>query len=131
MHACEFCLSDFEARPQVKSPRACPKPDCQRKRQRANERAWHERNPVYSDVKYHQAKREERVNRILAVVAALKRCLEVGGSLLGLSFKPAEFAPALERWFLRLGVRQINKFWPDKIINDLEQVRAGAQPASY
>ncbi len=52
MHCCEFCGSEFLARPQVKCPRACN--NCQVKRQRANERAWHARHLHFDDQYHHR-----------------------------------------------------------------------------
>jgi hypothetical protein len=125
MHACEFCLTNFECRPQVKSPRACLKPECQRLRQRANEREWRDSNPKYLDKKYHQCQREGREKRIVAITEALKRCLSVGRDLLGLKFKADEIATFLKRWLLDLGMRQINKFWSGEIQRESTNLEGG------
>ena len=59
--------------------------------------------------------RESRGKRIREIAAVLKKCLSVGRDLLGMKFKAEEIASFLERRLLRLGVRQINKFWTDEI----------------
>ena len=125
MHACEFCLSKFDCRPQVKNPRACLKPDCQRLRQRANEREWHERNPKYLDNEYHRSQREVRLKRILAITTLLKKCMSIGRDLLGIRFNADEIAAFLERWLLDLGLRQINKFWTEEIVNESTNLDRG------
>ena len=119
MRCCEFCHDEFESRPQVKKPRACGKPECQRLRQRANERTWHERNPMYSDAKYHEDQRRLRKSRIQRLAVTLQRCLQVGRDLLGLTLAADKFAEILEVFLLRLGVRQINKFWPEENVPEL------------
>lgn len=112
MHCCEFCVSEYEARPQVKNPRACQKPECQRERQRVNEREWHERHPgLYSNAVYHAAKRQQRIRQIQSIAAAFQKCFQVGVSVCGVKIAMAEFCEIFERFFLRLGLRQINKFW--------------------
>ena len=128
MHTCEFCLSKFDCRPQVKNPRACLKPECQRQRQRANEREWKERNPKYLNAKYHQAKREVREKRIQQVAAVLKKCLSIGRDLLGRTFELERIAAFLERWLLDLGMRQINQFWTDEIQNESANLAGGLLP---
>ena len=40
MSTCKFCNTSFSARPQVKNPQACSKKECQKLRQRKNEKDW-------------------------------------------------------------------------------------------
>ncbi len=113
MHCCEFCGSEFLARPQVKCPRACN--NCQGKRQRANERAWHARH-LHFDDHYHRIRRDQRRKRIYEIVVIMMECFRVGQNLVGTSIRLDLFSEKLQSLFLALGVRQINKFW--KAIND-------------
>ncbi len=112
MYRCEFCHCQFASRPQVKRPRACPEPECQRRRQRTNEREWRERHVGYADAKYHSVRREQRHRRIGAILEVLMKCISVGKDLLGMKIITEEFKEFLARFLLQLGVRQINKFWP-------------------
>ncbi len=107
MHCCEFCFTHFLSRPQVKIPRACS--NCQKLRQRANEREWHEKHTHFDDG-YHGIRRKQREQKILKIVSILIECLRVGQSLSGLKFDIEKFSQILERRLLELGVRQINKF---------------------
>lgn len=111
MHCCEFCLTDYKTRPQVKNPRACEKPVCQGLRQRANEREWHNRNQGLYDSKYHAIMRERRLDLILLIAGLFRKCMQIGASLSGMDLKAPEFGVVLEKFLLGLGVRQINKFW--------------------
>lgn len=107
MHRCEFCRTEFIARPQVKNPRACEK--CQTLRQRANEKAWHARHTHFKD-HYHRIRRAQRLQRIRALVYVVIECLRVGQRLLGLAIKLEIFSDIFEQSLVELGVRQINKF---------------------
>jgi hypothetical protein len=123
MCRCEFCHCEFEGRPQVKHPRACPKPECQRLRQRTNEREWRERHEGYADARYHSIRRDQRKQRIEAIVEILTKCLSVGKDLLGMKIATEEFKHFLAQFLLRLGVRQINKFWPSENIDESNILR--------
>ena len=107
MHCCEFCSTHFLSRPQVKNPRACS--NCQKLRQRANEREWHEKHTHFDDA-YHGIRRKQREQKIFKLVSILIACLRVGQSLSGIKFDSEKFTKILEVSFLELGVRQINKF---------------------
>jgi hypothetical protein len=119
MHCCKFCLSEFDARPQVKNPRACLKPECQLKRQRANEREWRERHPALRGTRYHAIRRAQRTIRIQAAATTIKRCLQVGVDLMGVRISVGEFSQILENFLLDLGVRQINKFWDFENVDEI------------
>ena len=111
MHCCEFCLADYEVRPQVKKPRACQLPECQAKRQRANEYEWRGRHLGLYDSKYHEVMRERRARRIRSIATSFQKCIQIGVTLAGVDLKLAEFGLVFEKFLLGLGVRQINKFW--------------------
>lgn len=64
VHQCEFCGDKFQARPQVKNPRACSKIICQKKRQKSNELEWKQRNPSEFDSLYHRVCKDARVKQI-------------------------------------------------------------------
>ena len=108
VHCCEFCGNQFFARPQVKCPRACNK--CQSLRQRANEKAWHERHTHFDD-RYHSTRREQRIKRIKQFVLIIVECLRVGQRLMGVSIQLEVFSVNLASLLSELGVRRINKFW--------------------
>jgi hypothetical protein len=128
MGCCEFCHEEYKHRPQVKNPRACAKPECQKLRQQANEREWRDRNPGFWDAEYHEAQRDVRRKRIQAIAEILKRCLQVGRDLLGLQFGAADLGDFLERSLLELGVRQINKFWNAGIVKESRGLDAVLAP---
>lgn len=111
MKCCEFCLSEFHPRPQVKNPRACQRLECQKLRQIQNEKEWRSRNPDYPGEKYYEINRSQRRRHIRCVVQSMLRCFEVGGKLFGLQIIMEEFSQVLEGFLLGLGVRRINKFW--------------------
>lgn len=116
MFTCEFCNSEFSPRPQVKKPRACQ--SCQRLRQRANEKAWREENLGYYDGKYHSSQRKARKAAIEEKIIALLKCIEVGGTVLGVPLTK-EILKSFQAQFLKfisaLGFRYANKLWPVKI----------------
>ena len=111
MHHCEFCLAEFQSRPQVKNPRACQRPECQLQRQRLNEREWRKRHPEPSGGRYHAIRREQRAQRIVALSITIRKCFQVGRDLLGLRFDVEEFSSFLDEMLFNLGVRRISKFW--------------------
>ena len=125
MHCCEFCLSDYEVRPQVKNPRACLKPECQGKRQRANEREWRARHLGLYDFRYHAAKREQRTRWIQAIAKLFQKCIQMGANLTGMELRMAEFGNVFEKFLLGLGVRQINKFWKAENVQDFAILAIG------
>jgi hypothetical protein len=93
----------------VKHPKACPK--CQGKRQRANEKAWHERHPEYGDKKYHEVQKKQRSKLIGDRATKVLECLKVGKDFLGLTFDLESTGRFLLQFLTFIGVRQINKFW--------------------
>lgn len=112
VHQCEFCRASFSPRPQVKRPRACPQPNCQDARQKANEQAWRQRNPGVFDGKYHDLMRKLRTSRIEVIAREVSLALDLGARLLGKGFDAANAIVILVRIFSDLGVRAANKLWP-------------------
>ena len=126
MKCCEFCLAEFHPRPQVKNPRACENINCQKVRQRQNEKEWRSKNSEYPGEKYYEIKRVQRIRRIKSVLESLIKCFEVGGKLFGFKIIMEEFSRILEGLLFKLGVRQINKFWnftSDRHSDDLAPVK--------
>jgi hypothetical protein len=112
MHDCEFCLTEYVPRSQVKNPRACPA--CQKERQKENEKSWKQKNLGLYDGRYHRLQREGRKRQILTQINQLVQCIELGCTLLGTAFSeksPADFKDWLMSAILTLGVRRANKFW--------------------
>ena len=116
VHQCEFCCASFSPRPQVKNPRACGRAECQGKRQRSNELAWRQRNNVVNDPEYHLLCKRARLERLGHVSERMSRCLSTGATFLNEKI-PLELMRDLLFQFLReLGIRRVNKFWPDVFI---------------
>ena len=109
MHICEFCHTSFRPRAQVKHPRACSK--CQKARQRANEDAWHERNPKYSDKLYHLVQKKQRMKRLGELVQIIVECLRVGKDFLRHNFDLEKTRVLFSQFLADVGIREINKFW--------------------
>ena len=112
MHNCEFCHTEYTPCPQVKKPRACS--NCQKARQRENEKAWQQRNLGLHDGKYHRRLRKERKDEIKSRIKHLVRCIEVGSTLLGTIFSDSsrdEFIDWIVPAILRVGTRRANKLW--------------------
>lgn len=118
MCTCEFCLTSFCPRPQVKHPRACAK--CQAKRQRANEKAWHERNPKYLDKVYHSVKKQQRMKRIRKILEIVYECLRVGKDFLKHRLDLENIRTFLSQFLAHIGIRKINKFWDVSILVGLD-----------
>ena len=112
-HQSEFCPASFYPRPQVKNPRACERTECQRKRQRSNELAWRARNETSQDAEYHRICRQGRLKRLQEFAAIMSRCLSTGATFLNESISLGPIQDILLRFLLELGVRKINKFWPE------------------
>ena len=113
MCTCEFCNTEFTPRPQVKNPRACS--NCQKLRQRSNEKSWRTKHLGIYDSKYHKAKRAVRQLAIRTKVKDVIRCIKVGGTLLGLNLSEEIQQSMIDLFFKflsDLGIRHANKFWP-------------------
>ena len=122
IHQCEFCSVTFHPRPQVKKPRACGRPDCQRKRQRSNELAWRERNGTLSDPKYHRAQKQVRLKRLQQLAEVFSRCFKTGALFLNETLSSVPIQGLLLEFLLALGVRRINKVWPEAFVQALSGV---------
>jgi len=128
-HQCEFCHDEFVPRPQVKHPRACQK--CQQHRQKKNEEEWRKKNKdLYSSID-HRTYREQRGRRISGLVMFVLRSMKIGFSFLGLTELQTthkDLEKDLVRFFDRIGLRQINKFWPDLLLQDFTTLPKGLHP---
>lgn len=107
MHRCEFCFVMYQPRPQVKRPRACEQ--CQSKRQRSNEKAWHFKHKGQFDAKYYRILKDQRLKALREKSALFREWIEIGrrfmqqsGSLVGLD----EF---LFQFLTYVGIRRVNK----------------------
>jgi len=98
----------FQPRPQVKRPRACA--DCQKRRQRENEKAWHSRNKDHFSPLYHQIKKRLRLREIRKIFNELARCFRAGMTFYGKQIEFPLFEEGLLKFFIQLGIRRINKF---------------------
>jgi hypothetical protein len=110
MHCCEFCSATYQPRPQVKRPRACPQ--CQKQRQRANEKAWHFKHQAKFDPSYFSVKRELRLKEVRKLVEEFLKCFLVGLTFSGK--RPGDeglLRDYFQRFFLELGIRRVNKLW--------------------
>lgn len=128
LHKCEFCQDDFISRPQVKHPRACSK--CQSVRQRKNEAEWREKHKwLYSSID-HQAYRAERLKKISLLVLLILQSLKIGFSFFGLiefNTSNRNMERVLAQFLNRIGLRQINKLWPDVLSQDYESLLRSSQ----
>ena len=106
---CEFCLKNFTPRPQVKTPRACS--NCQRLRQRSNERDWHRRNQGLYDAKYHQSQRIQRHQYLKKCVEKIIRFCQAGSRLFEEPVSISSLKQIMLPFFIQLGVRAANKLW--------------------
>ncbi len=112
MKICQFCGAQYTPRPQVKNPRACSNPSCQRARQKANENDWHSRNQGLYDANYHNVKRKVRIAWIRDFLRDLMGSLARGLLLNGQKVEEwASFVELFEGFFLGLGIKRLNKFW--------------------
>jgi len=111
MHkTCSYCHDIYTPRVQVKNPKACNKSECQKHRQRDNERDWHQKNKNLYDQKYHQIKRKIRKENFDTIIN-----LVIDALLIGLRFKGKNIKDNLQKltlFFSSLGIRQINKLCP-------------------
>jgi hypothetical protein len=110
MHRCEFCHACYHARPQVKHPRACQ--NCQEKRQRENEKAWHFKYKSRFDREYHEIQRGVRRKRFLEMASSLCKWIRTGALMCGTSFSFHGWEAILAKFLQELGIRNANKLWP-------------------
>ena len=108
---CTFCNEIFTPRPQVKSPKACSNPKCQRARQKSNEIAWKERNRPNHDATYHRIRRGLRVKKLREMISLLVAAMCVGGRLNNFAFNVLAMTEFLVRVVTELGSRRANKLW--------------------
>ena len=99
-------------RPQAKRPRACR--NCQKLRQKANEKDWRERNPGIYDANYHTIKKKVREARIEEISIKATACLSRGALLVGLCIDSLKIGAKILKLLLFVGLREINKLWPEE-----------------
>jgi len=110
MHRCEFCDATFQARRQVKRPRACL--SCQPRRQRENEKTWRINNKAQYDNQYHRIQKLRRIKKLGQMSEELHRFMDVGQKFLQTDLKLEHLQEFLFQFLSEIGVRQINKLWP-------------------
>ena len=110
MTSCEFCRTSYHPRPQVKSPRACPKAACQSQRQRRNEQEWREKNSDRYTAEYFRRWRKQVHRRQRQLLLKLMNCLEIGRQFLALDeLNLAGLQALLATLIYGLSAGQINK----------------------
>ena len=107
MHICEFCNTFYTPRPQVKRPRACK--NCQQKRQKANEKAWRERNRGLYDRKYHAVLRERRCQTIQCIISMFMKVIKIGSTFIGQEINTDQIEQYFSELFRSLGIRKLKK----------------------
>ncbi|MBF0360978.1 MAG: hypothetical protein HQK49_08200 [Oligoflexia bacterium] len=112
MHKCKYCNTSYYPRPQVKNPQACNKEECQRARQRDNEKHWREQNKTHYSKDYFEIQKDKRKKTITEKTNEIFNCLEVGKNMLNKNINLNIFREYFEQKFLQLGIRLINKLWP-------------------
>lgn len=106
---CNYCHAIYTPRPQVKNPKACNKPICQKKRQSANELDWQRKNKNLYDKKYHQIKRSKRLKEVDLIVNIIWQSLLTGLRFHGFSLNSnAHFFTQI---IASIGLRQLNKLY--------------------
>jgi len=111
MHLCSYCKCEFIPRKQVKNPVACLKLDCQKKRQRHNERMWHEKQRDKFDCRYHRFRRKQRAATILNMITKIVHAAKIGFTLTAQGFDAELFQSFLQRALSVCGLRYANKLW--------------------
>ncbi len=124
MHCCEFCHNQFTPRKQVKKPRACFDKNCQILRQRANEKAWKQKHIDQYDKEYHDIQRAKRLKEIETILKSILEFLNAGAKLFGKKINFDHFKVHFAAYFLRLGIRKINKFWNVEDVFNLGNIEA-------
>jgi len=111
MCTCAYCHKSFTPRPQVKNPRACSTRDCQKKRQRDNEKAWRINNKGLYGRDYHNSQKQSRIREIRSKSASILRALKIGYDFLGGNLDWVHFEVKVFQFFVSLGLRRLNKLW--------------------
>ncbi len=113
MRNCEFCNATFQPRPQVKRPRACASPECQKKRQSRNEKDWRDRHGEDSAPFDFKAWRSEKKKRLEHLAKDLSDLLKKGATFMGRGlFDQDLLGEILLQGLYKLGLRAANKLWP-------------------
>ncbi|MFA6190691.1 MAG: hypothetical protein WC711_04265 [Candidatus Staskawiczbacteria bacterium] len=124
MHCCEFCHIQFQPRNQVKNPRACLTENCQKLRQRDNEKSWKQKHLEQYDNEYHEIQREKRTKEIEDILKSILDCIKAGIRFFGKNIQFDNFTAHFSSFIFKLGIRKINKFWNLKEalnISDVEE----------
>lgn len=116
MHRCEFCNTCFQSRPQVKHPRACQ--NCQKQRQRGNEKTWHFKHKTNFDRKYHAIQKAQRLGSIKSVSVNICHWIKTGALFYGNSFLNSDWENSFLVFLVGLGIRKVNKFWSLQLVHD-------------
>lgn len=111
MHQCTYCNCKFNSRPQVKDPKACLSPKCQKQRQRDNERLWHEKRRHKFDKKYHDKKRKARKSALSGMLDKIVGAVKIGFTFNAQGFDTDLFQVMLSQFLLVMGLRRANKLW--------------------
>ncbi len=109
MHKCEYCNACFQARPQVKHPRACQ--NCQLKRQRENEKSWHFKHKSNFDREYHGIQKIQRFERLQEISKIICQWIKTGAIFSGNNFLNSDWENSFMSFLVKLGIRKVNKFW--------------------
>lgn len=112
MHHCTYCNCKINSRPQVKNPKACLHPKCQKERQRDNERLWHEKQRGKFNAEYHKKQRKLRKSAISGMLEKIVKALNNGFLLIGQRFDKDSFKDLFRQFLMGLGLRRANKLCP-------------------
>ena len=110
MHICKYCNKTYQARPQVKRPKACPK--CQKKRQKENELDWRNKNKGLYDASYHKNQRLKRIEKLKVLAVELIQAIIAGFTLKGVNINLLMFKKKFTLFFVELGIRNVKKLCP-------------------
>lgn len=108
---CKFCKKQFIPRPQTRNPTACDNPECQRKRQRQNEIDWHEQNKNLYGLEYHRIKKQQRLKTLIDLRKIFMKAIKAGMELLGIRLNFDCLNLCIQKFFVNLGIRSVNKLW--------------------
>jgi|JI9StandDraft_2_1071091.scaffolds.fasta_scaffold356439_2 hypothetical protein len=111
MCTCKYCDKPYDPRPQVKNPQACKSSRCQTKRQRDNEKDWRKRNLKFYDRHYYASLKATRIRYLKQKAQELFKPFTTGLIFEGMSLDHSMLTQLWDLFFLKLGVRRINKLW--------------------
>ncbi len=85
-------------------------------RQRSNELTWRQSNSAVIDPQYHRIRKAARLKRLRQILELISRCLRTGATFLNEKIPFEVTQEFLFQFLLELGVRKINKFWPEVFV---------------